>query len=176
MAIHLYRLGGWAFRHRRAVLAGWLAILVGVIACATMFGGRTSDKFVVPGTESQQAQDLLEEKFPEASGAIELSSTAPTLATMLGLAVGIDYALFILSRYRQNLGDGVAPAEAAANATATAGSAVVFAGASVIIALVGLVVVQIPFLTVMGLAAAVASLGAMPSPRFWRYRVRMNSA
>ena len=69
MATHLYRLGGWAFRHRRAVLAGWLAILVGVIACATMFGGRTSDKFVVPGTESQQAQDLLEEKFPEASGA-----------------------------------------------------------------------------------------------------------
>jgi putative drug exporter of the RND superfamily len=305
MATHLYRLGGWAFRHRRAVLAGWLAILAGVIACATMFGGRTSDKFVVPGTESQQAQDLLEEKFPEASGAtarvvyaapagekvtdpenhdaimasvkqaqgadgvmkvvdpftskaiskdgriaysdviypvpadeiedgprdeleksadpakaagldvefgggivtadehtnsesmgmmigyvilaitlgsllaagmplltaiigvaigitgltalsgvIELSSTAPTLATMLGLAVGIDYALFILSRYRQNLGDGMAPAEAAANATATAGSAVVFAGATVIIALVGLVVVQIPFLTVMGLAAA----------------------
>jgi RND superfamily putative drug exporter len=88
------------------------------------------------------------------SGVIDLSSTAPILATMLGLAVGIDYALFILSRHRQHLGEGLEPREAAAKATATAGSAVVFAGATVIIALVGLAVVQIPFLTVMGLAAA----------------------
>ena len=73
---------------------------------------------------------------------------------MLGLAVGIDYALFILSRHRQNLGDGLEPAEAAAQATATAGTAVVFAGLTVVIALVGLTVVNIPFLTVMGLAAA----------------------
>jgi uncharacterized protein YrrD len=88
------------------------------------------------------------------SGVIELSDTAPTLATMLGLAVGIDYALFILSRHRQNLGDGLEPREAAAQATATAGSAVVFAGLTVIIALVGLLVINIPFLSVMGLAAA----------------------
>ncbi len=88
------------------------------------------------------------------SGAIEISETAPILATMLGLAVGIDYALFILSRHRQNLDDGLEPREAAAQATATAGSAVVFAGATVVIALVGLAVVQIPFLTVMGVAAA----------------------
>ena len=88
------------------------------------------------------------------TGVIELSETAPTLATMLGLAVGIDYALFILSRHRQNLGDGLEPREAAAQATATAGSAVVFAGLTVVIALVGLMVVNIPFLTVMGLAAA----------------------
>ena len=73
---------------------------------------------------------------------------------MLGLAVGIDYALFILSRHRQNLDDGLKPREAAAQATATAGSAVVFAGATVVIALVGLAVVNIPFLTVMGVAAA----------------------
>src|SRR4029079_985806 len=72
----------------------------------------------------------------------------------LGLAVGIDYALFILTRYRQNLDDGMSTREAAAHATATAGSAVVFAGLTVIIALVGLLVVNIPFLTVMGLAAA----------------------
>ena len=88
------------------------------------------------------------------SGAIEISETAPILATMLGLAVGIDYALFILSRHRQNLDDGLEPREAAAQATATAGSAVVFAGATVVIALVGLAVVNIPFLTVMGVAAA----------------------
>jgi RND superfamily putative drug exporter len=62
---------------------------------------------------------------------------------MLGLAVGIDYALFILSRHRQNMGDGLEPAEAAAQATATAGSAVVFAGMTVVIALVGLTVVNI---------------------------------
>ena len=85
---------------------------------------------------------------------IEVSETAPILATMLGLAVGIDYALFILTRYRSNLKDGMDGREAAAHATATAGSAVVFAGATVVIALVGLLVVNIPFLTVMGMAAA----------------------
>ena len=88
------------------------------------------------------------------TGSIELTETAPTLATMLGLAVGIDYALFILSRYRQNVESGQGLRDAAAQATGTAGSAVVFAGATVVIALVGLTVVNIPFLTVMGLAAA----------------------
>jgi RND superfamily putative drug exporter len=95
------------------------------------------------------------------TGAFELTETAPTLATMLGLAVGIDYALFILSRHRQNMGDGMEPREAAAQATGTAGSAVVFAGATVVIALVGLLVVNIPFLTVMGLAAAGAVIVAV---------------
>jgi RND superfamily putative drug exporter len=88
------------------------------------------------------------------SGVVSESETAPILATMLGLAVGIDYALFILSRHRQNIAEGQDVREATARATATAGSAVVFAGLTVIIALVGLTVVNIPFLTVMGLAAA----------------------
>jgi putative drug exporter of the RND superfamily len=305
MARHLYRLGGWAFDHRRKVLVGWLVALALVIASAGAFSGQTVNKFEVPGTESQRAQDLLREKYPGAGGAaarvvfaapkgekltdpdnraavmasvvrakkadevslvvdpfqakaissdgrigfadvvypvpadeiddhareelehtalpaeegglqvefggnlvteeneagsegtgmlvafvvlaitlssllaaglplltaligvaigvggltalsgvIELSETAPILATMLGLAVGIDYALFILSRHRQNMSEGLEPREAAAQATGTAGSAVVFAGATVIIALVGLWVVNIPFLTVMGLAAA----------------------
>jgi uncharacterized membrane protein YdfJ with MMPL/SSD domain len=91
----------------------------------------------------------------------ELTDTATTLATMLGLAVGIDYALFILARHRQNVGDGLEPREAAAQATGTAGSAVVFAGMTVVIALVGLMVIQIPFLTVMGLAAAGAVIVAV---------------
>jgi RND superfamily putative drug exporter len=91
----------------------------------------------------------------------ELTDTATTLATMLGLAVGIDYALFILARHRQNVGDGLEPREAAAQATGTAGSAVVFAGMTVVIALVGLMVIQIPFLTVMGLAAAGAVIIAV---------------
>jgi RND superfamily putative drug exporter len=88
------------------------------------------------------------------SSVISLTSTAPVLALMLGLAVGIDYSLFITSRHRQNLVDGLAPQEAAARAVGTAGSAVVFAGITVVIALAGLTVVNIPFLTVMGLAAA----------------------
>ncbi|MCM0675784.1 MMPL family transporter [Micromonospora phytophila] len=88
------------------------------------------------------------------SGVVELTSTAPILALMLGLAVGIDYSLFISSRYRQNLLDGLPPDEAVGRAVGTAGSAVVFAGATVVIALAGLAVVNIPFLTVMGLAAA----------------------
>jgi uncharacterized membrane protein YdfJ with MMPL/SSD domain len=305
MATRLYRLGSWAFENRKKVLVGWLLVLVAVFASAAAFSGKTSNEFSVPGTESQVAQDLLEEKYPEAgggsarvvfaapegekltdaenkaavmesvekaskapevvgvqdpysmgaiskdgrigfadvyypvkaeevekssadaleastepatkaglqvefgggvvteesespaekigmmvgflvlaitlgsllaagmplltaafgvilgtlgvtamSGAIEISETAPILASMLGLAVGIDYALFILSRHRQNLEDGMEPRESAAQATATAGSAVVFAGATVVIALAGLVVVQIPFLTVMGVAAA----------------------
>ena len=77
------------------------------------------------------------------------------LALMLGLAVGIDYALFITSRHRDQLRDGMAPEESVARAVATAGSAVVFAGLTVIIALCGLAVARIPFLTTMGVAAAV---------------------
>lgn len=88
------------------------------------------------------------------SSAVELTSTAPVLALMLGLAVGIDYSLFITSRHRQNLIDGLTPEEAVGRAVGTAGSAVVLAGATVVIALAGLAVVNIPFLTVMGLAAA----------------------
>jgi RND superfamily putative drug exporter len=85
---------------------------------------------------------------------VQLSSTAPVLALMLGLAVGIDYALFIISRHRHELMRGVEPEEAAGIAGGTAGSAVVFAGLTVLIALAGLSVVGIPFITVMGLAAA----------------------
>ncbi|MFI7605779.1 MMPL family transporter [Micromonospora sp. NPDC049366] len=88
------------------------------------------------------------------SSVVELTSTAPILALMLGLAVGIDYSLFITSRYRQNLLEGLPADEAVGRAVGTAGSAVLFAGATVVIALAGLAVVDIPFLTVMGLAAA----------------------
>ncbi|MCS5735421.1 MMPL family transporter [Herbiconiux daphne] len=91
-----------------------------------------------------------------ASGFVDISSTAPLLATMLGLAVGIDYALFIVSRHRAQLIRGMDPKESAAVAVSTAGSAVVFAALTVIIALLGLSVVQIPFLTVMGVGAAIS--------------------
>ncbi len=85
---------------------------------------------------------------------VELTSTTPILALMLGLAVGIDYSLFITSRYRHDIAVGMDREEAAGHAVGTAGSAVVFAGLTVVIALAGLSVVGIPFLTAMGLAAA----------------------
>ncbi|MFJ7238435.1 MMPL family transporter [Streptomyces olivaceus] len=88
------------------------------------------------------------------AGALELGSTTSILAMMIGLAVGIDYALFIVSRYRAELAEGREREEAAGRAVGTAGSAVVFAGLTVVIALVGLAVVNIPMLTKMGVAAA----------------------
>lgn len=88
------------------------------------------------------------------TGLMSIMAVAPMLSTMIGLAVGIDYALFIVSRHRDQLRDGLEAEESAARATATAGSAVVFAGLTVIIALLGLVVARMPFLTIMGVAAA----------------------
>ncbi|GAB3618694.1 MMPL family transporter [Okibacterium endophyticum] len=85
-----------------------------------------------------------------------ITSTTPMLALMLGLAVGIDYALFIIARHQDQLRDGLEPEESAARAVATSGSAVIFAGLTVMIALLGLAVAGIPFLTVMGVWAAVA--------------------
>ncbi|MBG7700832.1 MMPL family transporter [Streptomyces sp. MC1] len=88
------------------------------------------------------------------ASALDLGSTTSTLASMIGLAVGIDYALFIVSRYRAELAEGREREDAAGRAVGTAGSAVVFAGLTVVIALVGLSVVNIPMLTKMGIAAA----------------------
>ncbi|GAA2588703.1 MMPL family transporter [Streptomyces roseoviolaceus] len=95
------------------------------------------------------------------SSALGLSTTTGTLAMMLGLAVGIDYALFVVSRYREERAKGRTPQEAVGMAVGTAGSAVVFAGLTVVIALAGLAVVGIPMLTKMGLAAAGAVVVAV---------------
>jgi RND superfamily putative drug exporter len=307
LATFLYRVGHLAVRHRRSVVAAWVALLLLAAGASGIAGGATSDDISLPGTESQQAFDLLEERFPEEGGSftqvvfaagaggsladpaaaaaidatmavmgevegvsaalppsatgalstdatvalgvvrypvsayevgdetteavaeaarqatdagvtvefggpvvpgveleppssellglgvavlvlllsfgsvlamglpiatallglgigmsgiglasafVDLSSTAPTLAVMIGLAVGIDYALFVVTRHRQNLAVGLDVEEAAARANATAGGAVVFAGVTVVIAIAGLAVIGIPFVTVMGLAAA----------------------
>ena len=306
MATLLHRLGGFAFRRRRLVLAVWLVVLVVVGAGSTLLKGETSGSLTIPGTESQKARDLLSVRLPAAGGAsgrvifaapdgkkisadqqaaiskamttiksspgvvrasdpfdggqvsddgrvalgqvawtqtasdlddaqidavdtaadtvkstglevelggdaakssggvggtgeilgfgvaaivlamtfgallaagmplltsvlgvgiglsgisaasgfFDLSSAVSTLALMLGLAVGIDYALFILSRHRAQLHDGMDLEASVALAVGTAGSAVVFAGATVVIALTALVVVGIPFLAAMGIAAA----------------------
>ncbi|MFE6482526.1 MMPL family transporter [Streptomyces sp. NPDC057757] len=99
-----------------------------------------------------------------------ISDNAPTLAIMLGLAVGIDYALFVVSRHRAQLATGMPVEQSVAKANATAGSAVVFAGATVCIALAGLSVAGVPMLTSMGLASAgavaaavVLALGLLPA-------------
>ncbi|MGW9373800.1 MMPL family transporter [Streptomyces xanthophaeus] len=316
MATLLFRLGRASFRHRKLVIALWLAVLAAVIAAMSLFGGvgKLNDDFSIPGSESQQALDTMGREFPGTSGTsaqlvftappgqkvtdphyaqaieaalgkaaaapqvakvtspqkagtvsadqnvavaqvsydvvkdelhpgsldaldaaaqgaraagldadlggavlggggaepgmqdligvgvavivlaitfgsmlaagmplltalagvlagvsgvlaltgvAEISSTALTLALMIGLAVGIDYALFILSRHRSQLAQGDDPEHAAGLAAGTAGGAVVFAGLTVIIAMAGLSVVGIPFLTVMGLAAALAVFAAV---------------
>ncbi|MCX4745710.1 MMPL family transporter [Kitasatospora sp. NBC_01287] len=314
----LHRLGRFAFRHRRRVLALWLAVIAAVVGCMLAFGGpgKLDDTFSIPGSESQQALDRMKTDFPTSSGtsaqvvftappgsrvtdpaeltamraalasaatapqvakvidpvaaqtvsrdgstavaqvqyevvqsalkpgsldalktAVDsagqqqpgldvqvggaafgsgpsksggsdligigiavvilaltfgsllpaglpllgaiagvvtaiagvlaftgvtaISSTAQSLALMIGLAVGIDYALFIVSRHRATLAQGTEPEESAALAVGTAGSAVVFAGLTVVIAMAGLSVVGIPYLTVMGLSAAAAVLVAV---------------
>ncbi len=88
------------------------------------------------------------------SSVIEMASITPALALMLGLAVGIDYSLFIVHRHRRQLLEGVPPGESIARATGTSGNAVVFAGLTVIIALSALAVPGLPFLAVLGFSAA----------------------
>jgi RND superfamily putative drug exporter len=309
MSNYLYRLAQFAFRRRRLMLAVWLATAIAAIVIAQASGGKTNDNFTIPGTEAQNASDVLSAKLPAFSGgqstivfattngtakvsdpavktAIEtamtqlkavpqvssvvdpfqgrlvspsgkvalgqvqwsakatdvqdsnlnavkdamkpvqaagvqveyngsvypgwrqtisevpeligliiafvilmitfgafaaagmpilgaiigvvttlmgitalasvltIASASTTVALMLGLSCGIDYGLFILSRHRNNLLNGMTPQESVPLAVGTAGSSVVFAALTVIIALCGLTVVGIPFLTVMGLAAA----------------------
>ena len=90
------------------------------------------------------------------SHATTVSTVAPTLATMIGLGVGIDYALFIVTRHFRGMKDGLDLRESIARAAATSGGAVSFAGGTVTIALVSLAVAGIPLVTTMGLMAAVA--------------------
>ena len=87
--------------------------------------------------------------------ATNVGTAAPALATMIGLGVGIDYSLFIVTRYRQNLASGVEVRDAIAGAEATAGQAVLFAGSTVVIAICGLAVAGIPYVAVVGFIAAI---------------------
>ena len=90
-----------------------------------------------------------------------VSTVAPTLATMIGLGVGIDYALFIVTRHFRGINEGLDLRESIARAAATSGGAVVFAGGTVTIALVSLAVADIPLVTTMGLMAAIAVVVAV---------------
>lgn len=115
----------------RAVVAAALPLVTGIAAVGLGVGGVTA-----------------------LTGFVALPSTAPVLAAMLGLAVGIDYSLFILARHRSHLLAGMDIRQSIAKANGTAGAAVVFAGATVIVALLALALANIPFLTAMGNAAA----------------------
>ncbi len=92
---------------------------------------------------------------------MDIARFAPTLAAMIGLGVGIDYALFVINRYHQALASGKEPREAAVESVNTAGRAVPFAGSTVIIALMGLFVVGINLLNGLAAAAAVTVLMTM---------------
>jgi putative drug exporter of the RND superfamily len=305
MTPFLYRLGRGAVRRRRLTLLIWAVVALGVIAVAQAGGGETSDRFDIPGVESQRALDILEDEFPAAAGTsaqlvfavedapgtlsdpaaaravdaalaevasqpdvgsvgelqlardgriayadvqydrssedigdgayerleatavatnrsgdvrmelggdlpteaaqdvpegqevvgllvavivllvafgsviamglpiglalvglgtslglitlvaafVDVNTVAPTLAAMIGLGVGIDYALFIVTRHRENLRAGMTVEEAAGRAVATSGAAVLFAGVTVIIAISGLAIAGITAVTVMGLMA-----------------------
>ncbi len=123
------------------------------------------------------------------AAAFTFATVAPTLATMIGIGVGIDYALFLITRHRQNLIDGSDPVVAAGRAVATSGRAVLVSGCTVIIALTGLSVSGISFISLLGVAAAVtvisAVLGALTlvpallgliGRRIDKYRVRQTIA
>ncbi len=86
---------------------------------------------------------------------LDVPSTTPVLASMIGIGVGIDYALFVVTRHRENLHEGMTVTEAAGRATATAGQAVIFAGGTVVIAILGLGLSGIPMVAIMGLGAAI---------------------
>jgi putative drug exporter of the RND superfamily len=88
----------------------------------------------------------------------EIPTFAPILGSMVGLGVGIDYALFVLARHREYLAAGVEPHEAAGRAVATAGRPVVFAGGTVVVSILGMAVANVPFMTVGGLAVAIIVL------------------
>ncbi|MET7682544.1 MMPL family transporter [Streptomyces sp. NPDC005423] len=119
------------------------------------------------------------------AAAFTFATVSPTLATMIGLGVGIDYALFLITRHRQNLMDGADPVRSAGQATATSGRAVLVSGCTVIIALAGLSVSGVSFIAKLGVAAAVTVVSAVAGAltlvpallgligrRLDRYRVR----
>jgi RND superfamily putative drug exporter len=89
---------------------------------------------------------------------IDIPSWAPQMASMIGLGVGIDYALFLVTRHREHLGQGMAVEESVGKAVATAGQAVIFAGGTVVIAILGLALAGVPFMTAAGVATSVVVL------------------
>lgn len=95
------------------------------------------------------------------SHAVSIASIAPTMATLIGLGVGVDYALFVVTRHRNNIKAGMSPQDAAVLALNSSGRAVLFAGTTVCIALLGLLILHVSYLSGMGIAAAITVLFTM---------------
>ncbi len=95
------------------------------------------------------------------SHAVSIPSIGPTLATLIGLGVGIDYALFVVTRHRNHIKAGMSPQDAAARALSSSGRAVLFAGTTVCIALLGMLVLNVSYVSGLGIAAAITVLFTM---------------
>jgi RND superfamily putative drug exporter len=151
LAVHL---GGQLFTNKSVHVSATegAGVLVALVVLAVTFGSLLAAG--MPIVTAVLGVGIAMSGVLTAAAFADINTSTPTLALMIGLAVGIDYALFIVSRHRGQLAEGMAVAESVARAVATAGSAVIFAGTTVVIALCGLVVARIPFLAVMGYAAA----------------------
>jgi putative drug exporter of the RND superfamily len=136
-----------------------IGVLVALVVLLVMFG--TLIAAGIPLVAALAGVAVVATGTTALAAVTQISSAAVTVALMLALACGIDYALFIVHRHRTQLEDGIAPEEAVSRAVGTAGSAVVFAALSVAVALCGLALTRIPFLEVMGFTGAGAVLLAL---------------
>jgi RND superfamily putative drug exporter len=136
-----------------------IGLIAAVIILLFAFGTATAMMLPIVGALIGLACTLSVIKLLE--HVFEVPGVAATLATMIGLGVGIDYALFIVTRHKLQLGEGMELRESIARATATAGGAVVFAGFTVVIALCSLLVAGIPLVTTLGFTAAIAVVFAV---------------
>ncbi|MFM7146047.1 MAG: MMPL family transporter, partial [Actinomycetales bacterium] len=134
-----------------------MAIIILLIAFGSLVAAGLPIVVAIVGLAMGQMAVLVVAQF------MDVATFAPTLAAMIGLGVGIDYALFIMNRYRQALLAGHAPRKAAIEAVHTAGRAVLFAGGTVIIALLGLFVLGLNFFNGLAVAAGVTVLAVMLS-------------
>ncbi|HKY68964.1 MAG TPA: MMPL family transporter, partial [Acidimicrobiales bacterium] len=130
-----------------------IGVLVAVVVLLLAFGSVVA--MMLPLVTSFVGLSVALSVITLVAATTDIGTVAPTLATMLGLGVGIDYSLFIVTRHRQNLGEGMDVEEAAGVALATAGQAVLFAGTTVVIAILGLGIAGIPYVTRLGITAAV---------------------
>lgn len=139
---------------------GGLGELIGVVAALVIlfvaFGSLTAA--VVPVVTAVLGLAVGVGVMPLLGHLVDIPSYAPVLGAMVGLGVGIDYALFVVTRHRDHLEHGVPVEDAASRALATAGRPVVFAGGIVVVSILGLAVAQVPFMTAGGLAIAVVVL------------------
>jgi RND superfamily putative drug exporter len=133
------------------------AIIILLIAFGSLVAAGLPIIVAITGLVGGQLLVLVVARF------LDVASFAPTLAAMIGMGVGIDYALFILNRFRQGVQDGKDPKDAALIAVRTAGRAVLFAGCTVIMALLGMFVLNIRFFDGLAVAAGVAVLMVMLS-------------